>query len=135
LHKGIANDFYKATPFRNPPKRENCTPGYSLHKLSFVQLHRHLPVQVAAATRPRDRCLFLLMFRHRPHVSEVCGLNPQTAIETSDGPAAAQAQNGIFGAKWLRRYNPRDFDDWRTAPLHPGVHQAGDKVSAIELAR
>jgi hypothetical protein len=83
----------------------------------------------------RDRCLFLLMFRHRPHVSEVCGLNPQTAIETSDGPAAAQAQNGIFGAKWLRRYNPRDFDDWRTAPLHAGVHQAGDKVSAIELAR
>jgi hypothetical protein len=31
------SDFYEATPFRNPPKRENCTPGYSLHKLSFAQ--------------------------------------------------------------------------------------------------
>jgi hypothetical protein len=43
--------------------------------------------------------------------------------------------NGIFGAKWLRGYGPHDFDDWRTAPLHAGVHQAGDWVSAVELAR
>jgi len=74
-----------------------------MQRRSFVQLHRHLPVQVAAATRPRDRCLFLLMFRHRPHVSEVCGLNPQTAIETSDGRRLLRPKMGFsvqngFGA-------------------------------------
>jgi hypothetical protein len=67
------------------------------------RLHRRLPVQLAAATRPRDRCLFLLMFRHRPHLSEVCGLTPQTAIETSDGQRLLRPKMGLsvqngFGA-------------------------------------
>ena len=35
------------------------------------------------------------MFRHRPHVSEVCELNPQTAIETSDGRRLLRLEMGF----------------------------------------
>ena len=67
LRKCIANDFNKATSFCNGAGAAKFSDSsFSVQKHSFVQLHRHLPVQVAAATRPRDRCLFLLMFRHRP---------------------------------------------------------------------
>jgi hypothetical protein len=57
LHKGIANNFNKATAFCNAPTRVINAPGFSLHKRSFVQRKARSPIY--AGRRVAKSCCFI----------------------------------------------------------------------------